>query len=318
MPRPFSHTTAELTVLVVEAVQVQQNADIDFVKKFCDLSEAQTRNALDLALDIGLVKFNGTEYNPGSPLLRFISNPKEVVKAALLRVLLESYEPFLIFRTRLKATNSADTAAQQTKTILDLEAHREEIKDTLISLGTYTNAIHTEGGGRYKITSEDYPNHLRELSIACDTQASAEMTIRNQIGSYADELDQNEVIRPLSSALLKSSAGQRIEAVNEASTAIESFLFRLAQRMGANLAGTNGLGQKLDRFRQNNLLPKKLVESGKYLVQIRNAADHGVDADPDVGAVWIIQESTAIQYVFVACSFIRACGERENNRNFEI
>lgn len=318
MPRHFSHTTAEQAAQVVEAVHTMRSAQSSDVEKFCDLSSTQAKNALDLAVDIGLIEDNGGTYKASSPLVRFISVPEEKRKAALLRVALESYEPFCIFRQRLIATDSSVTAAQQTKVLLDLDAHREEIKDTLISLGTYTNALSAQGGGKYRASSAEVSHQLEELAASCNDLAGSEARIRAQIGSYSDDLDLNEVIRPLASALLKAQSLQTSQAVNEAATAIESFLARLAQRMNVSLAGANGVTQKLDKFRTNNSLPKKLVEAGKYLAQIRNAADHGIDVDPDVGSVWVIQESTALEYVFVACSFIRACGAREKNTGFHI
>ena len=77
--------------------------------------------------------------------------------------------------------------------------------------------------------------------------------------------------------------------------------------MTVSLTGTNGINQKLDKFRINNELPKKVVEAAKYLGQIRNAADHGVDVDPEVQCIlWRIQETTGYQYVLVSCSFISA------------
>jgi hypothetical protein len=60
------------------------------------------------------------------------------------------------------------------------------------------------------------------------------------------------------------------------------------------------------------------VEAAKYLGQVRNAADHGVDVDPEVGAVWHIQRTTSVQYVFVACSFIASALERETGGQFLI
>lgn len=318
MPRNFSHTTAEQLVQVVEAVHVMRSTEQAAVERFCDLSSAQAANALQLAVDIGLIERVQGVFQSASPLVRFISVPQEKRKAAILRVALESYEPFCIFRERLIATNSADTAAQQTRTLLDLDAHREEIKDTLISLGTYTNALSAEGGGKYNAMSGETSNQLADLASSCDDLAAAEARIRMQIGAYSDDLDINEVVRPLASALLKANSQQSSQAVGEAAAAIESFLARLAQRIGVSLAGANGITQKLDKFRRSNGLPKKLVESGKYLAQVRNAADHGIDVDPDVGSVWCIQESTALEYVFVACSFIKACGAREKNIGFHI
>jgi hypothetical protein len=70
--------------------------------------------------------------------------------------------------------------------------------------------------------------------------------------------------------------------------------------MGVALTGASGINQKLDKFRSNNNLPKRVVAAAKYLGPIRNAADHGRDTDPDVNAVWKIQPSTALKYVYVS------------------
>ncbi|WP_447928710.1 hypothetical protein [Vreelandella sp. EE27] len=318
MPRSFSQSTAELTVQVAEAVCIKQGCDSQFVQDFCDLSGSQANAALELAADIGLVVNLGVTFQPKSPFINFLCTPEEAKKAAILRILLESYEPFLKFRERLLATGSVDYAAQQTKILLDLDAHREEVKDTLISLGTYAKAIQAEGGGRYTSSASTLSNQLMEIAESCTNLAEAEACIRTEIGDYSEAIDRVEVLHPLASALLKARNDQPTEAVAEAATAIESFLARLATRMDVNLAGATGLNSRLEKFRQNNALPKKVVEAGKYLGQIRNAADHGVDVDPDVGAIWKVLDSTGVQYVFVACSFIRACGARENQGDYWI
>ena len=113
MPRSFSQSTAELVIQVTEAVQANSGADSMFVQSFCDLSAAQADNALALATDLGLLMLNAGKYTPASPIVSFVATPNENRKAALLRVVLESYDPFIIFRSRLIATNSADTAKAQ-------------------------------------------------------------------------------------------------------------------------------------------------------------------------------------------------------------
>ncbi len=318
MPRAFYQATAELTIQVVEAVYVNHQCDLEFVHQFCDVPSSQAMNALELATDLGLIKKSGDRYKPDSPLIKFICTPDVSKKAALLRIMLESYLPFIHFRERLLATGSADTAAQQTKTILGLDSHREEIKDTLISLGTYAKAILAKGGGKYVLTDEKLANQLHEIAESCDDLAAAEVCIRTEIGDYSEQLDRTEVIMPLASALIKAKNKKPTEAVAEAAMGVESYLARLASRNNVSLTGATGLNSRLDKFRPQNILPKKVVEAGKYLGQVRNAADHGVDVDSDVDAVWHILESTGIQYVFVACSFIRACGARENNENYYI
>lgn len=318
MPRPFAQSTAELVMQVTEAVQANGEADSTFVQNFCDLSATQADNALQLSVDLGLLQLNAGKYTSANPIVSFVATPDESRKAALLRVVLESYEPFIVFRNRLTATNSADTAAQQTKAKLDIDAHREEIKDTLISLGTYTSALSSKGGGRYTAADHELNNQLWGLAASANDLAAAEAIIRQQIGSKVDQLDRTEVIVPLANALLNATASRTNDAVADGARAVESFLARLADRLTVNLAGANGINQKLDKFRPGNHLPKKVVEAAKYLGQVRNAADHGVDVDPEVGNVWEIQQSTALQYVFVACSFITAALEREAGGKFMI
>jgi hypothetical protein len=82
------------------------------------------------------------------------------------------------------------------------------------------------------------------------------------------------------------------------------------------LTGATGINAKLDKFDQARKLPKKLVHVGKYLGHIRNAADHGVDAD--VGAPWNIRTATGLEYVFVACSFVAASIAHEKQTAVEI
>jgi hypothetical protein len=318
MARAFSRSTAEQVVQIVDAINRKSTADCSFLQTFCDLSEDQVLNAVGLALDMGLISKSGDDYISNNLLTRFFSCPSESQKAAVLRVVLEAYEPFIIFRERLSSTGSADSAAHQTKALLDLDSHREEIKDTLISLGTYTGAIAIQGGGLYKSSDGALSNELMDLALACSDMISSEERIRLQIGERANQLDRGEVLTPLSRALLKAKNGSPSDAVTDAAIAIESFLARLADRMSVSLTGTNGINQKLDKFRTGNHLPKKIVEAGKYLGHIRNAADHGIDVDPEVGAVWLIQQSTGLQYIFVACSFINACLEREANGDFII
>ncbi len=113
MPRSFARSTAELTIQVSEAVSVNKKCDKLFVANFCDLSSSQAQSAIELAVDIGLIKKSGTNYVPATPLIRFICTPDESEKAALLRILLESYEPFLVFRERLNSTNSIDMCSGQ-------------------------------------------------------------------------------------------------------------------------------------------------------------------------------------------------------------
>lgn len=316
MPRAFFHVTAELVVAVIDAVQAHRSAAEAQVVSFCDISDDQAKQALGLAVDLGLLNDSSGTYAAVSPLAIFAGAPGERQRSTMLRIALEAYDPFIRFRERLIATDSVDTAAAQTKQLLDLSSHREDVKDTLISLGTYTNAFKAEGSGRYSITNAGVSIQIQPLAGACADRVQAEQVVRSWIGDHTDEPDRNYVILPLARSLLKANAGEGREAVGEAGNAIESFLAELALRMRVDMTGASGINEKLNRFRTNENLPKKIVEAARYLGQVRNAADHGVD--PDVGEQWSISELTGKTYPIVACAFICAALDHEQNGNYFI
>lgn len=318
MPRPFFQSTAEDVVASIEAVVVNAKpTPASFVSDFADIPADRAGKALKLATDLGLLSENGGEYSPSSPLCVLLATPDLAQKAAILRIVLESYDPFVMFRKRLKATDLAATAAQQTRTTLSLTAHRDDIKDTLVSLGTYSHALETEGGGRYQPAELPIGNHLLAIAQGSKDAAAAEAAVRRQMGdAAADSLSRDDVLLPLANALLQAGAGDGRMAVVLAGNAVESYLEALARKLGVVLGAAPGINAKLDRFAHAgaglvpaNALPKKLIFMGKYLGHIRNAADHGVD--PEVGAPWQIQESTGLEFVYVACSFISAVHARE-------
>lgn len=317
MPRPFSPATAEQAAGAIEAVVVNgQPTRVEFVAEFLDLNPDQAEAALKLATDIGLLSYANGRYSAASPLCRFFVTPNQMQKATFLRLVLESYPPFLTFRERLVATTLASIAAQQTKVALDLDAHREAIKDTLISLGTYSHALITEGGGHYRPAEAPAENLLRTVAEACTDAASAEARIREELGTATAFASREEVIVPLSDSLLRASGNDPRGAVVSAGNAVESYLTAFAARATVNISGAHGINAKLDRFAQVGRLPSKLASVGKYLGHIRNAADHGTD--PEVNATWTIRSDTGVQYVHVACSFLASLAAAESGRGPEI
>lgn len=310
MARSFSPTTAEQLLAVVEAVVVHNKSpDAEFIAEFKDLTPNQTEAALGLALDMKLLGERSGKYRSVSPLGGFLDTFDQARKASVLRILLESYEPFTIFRQRLLATDNADQAAQETKTLLDLDAHRQEIKETLVSLGTYCLALKSEAGGTYRPDPEGLENSLQDIADQCGELAAAEARIRDQLGpSACNAVVRDDVIVPLARAINRARDGDGVGAIVDAANAVESFLDTLAAARQVNVAGANGINARLDCFQNPpRELPRKLNGMGRYLGQIRNAADHGT-GDPDVNeANWQITDATGLEYVFVACSFIKAC-----------
>ena len=304
MPRPFSSATAEQVLLVVGAVVSKPgSADVTFVAQFCDLLDDQAENALDLSVDLGFLSKKSAKYEIASPLCKFLRTPNSKQKAAVLRTMLESYEPFEVFRKGIEASGSADTAAQQTRALLDIDAHREDIKGTLANLALYSGALIAGSGGAYEIDPVPLNDVFSALSQGCADIAAAESRIRAELGADVHAIvSYQDVLSPLAAGLRFAVEGDAREAVLNAGNAIDTFLDEYAARQGVPLAGATGINAKLDKLKAGGKMPKKLVFKGKYLGHIRNAADHGNDAD--IGASWQITKATGQEFVFVACSFI--------------
>jgi len=279
-----------------------------------DLPMTNTQAALDLAEDLGLVRINNATYESASPLARMFATPVLAQKAAVLRVAVESYEPYRVFRSRLHQSGEAVTvAAQQTKALLGLTEHHEVIKQTLVSLGTYCQSLRTAGGGQYDIRFEFEGELVSQLSGAVAELAEAEMRVRDWLSENARTyIDNVSVLDPLSEAYLKVSQGDSRGAVVTAGNAIESYLAQFAADVGVNVSSAHGLGAKVGALDQASQLPKKLVAVGRYLGNVRNAADHGID--PDIQKAWGIRDGTGEDFLRVAITFIESTLDHKDGR----
>lgn len=304
MVRPFFQATAEQVVIVSEAVVSLGGSDAATIATFTDLPQATVDSALKLAADMGLLSENAGRFASASPLCRLLRTPQDGEKAAILRVTIESFEPFLIFREEHEATNNVTDAAQRTKAKLDLDCHREQVKETLLSLATFSGALNAGQGNTYSRDARGLTALLDELKAGSREVAEATLTIRNELGPAAGQVNHDQVILPLVAGLRHAAASNGREAVLQCGIAVENFLVAVAAHHGANITGANGVNAKMDRLVQAGHYPPKLHNVCKYIGHVRNAADHGADAD--IGAPWNISAQTGRNYVFVATMFIRA------------
>lgn len=310
MPRPFHQATAEQVVIVSEAVVSLSGGDSATIAAFTDLPPATADNALNLASDMGLLSENAGQFTIESPLCRLLRTPQDGEKAAILRVTIESYEPFLVFREEHEATDNVTDAAQRTKVKLDLDCHREQVKETLLSLATYSGALTAGQGNTYERDARGLTALLDELAAGSREVAEATLTIREELGDAAAQVDHDHVILPLVAGLRHAAASNGREAVLQAGIAVENFLTAVAAHHTTNIVGANGINAKMDRLRQAGHYPPKLLNVCKYVGHVRNAADHGADAD--IGAPWDVTAQTGRNYVFVAAMLIRSMISHRN------
>ena len=303
----FYTGTAEQVVGVVEAiVSFSKSTSIAEVEAFTDYTSSITENALKLACELKLLEEVGGNYQQLSPLCQYFRTPNLDVKAGVLRIILENFVPFVEFRNELQATADANIAASRIKAELVINEHREDIKQTLLNLGTFSRSLVSEDGTSYKSSEETLEHDLINIAKGIEDEAAAILTVREILGNQiADSINRNDVLVPIAQGLhfAKSSNGR--EAVLNAGNAIDSFLTEFANDSGSPLTGQNGINQKVDHLKNQRKISTKIQNIARYLGHIRNAADHGVDRD--INAAWQISEETGLNYVFVAIEFIKSC-----------
>ncbi len=302
-------TTAENIISVIDAVlTLPSGCDLAYVTQFLDIPQDTAQNALLMAKELGLIQIDlaTNMYLPLEPFAVYLVTGRDSQRAATLRISLEKYRPYQSFKTRLEVTGLASRAAEQVKAMYNLTPHRELIKDTLISLGTYTQSLVSEGAGIFKPAEFDYMHAdcIAIVSEAAVSREQAEMVVRRRLTEeVAGWISYDEVISPLTTAYQKISQGNDCKAaVMFAGNAIESFLAQLGNHFNVNLAGINGINAKAERLGAN--IKTKQKNMLKYLGHIRNAADHGADAE--IGATWDISDYTSIEYTHVAISTIKS------------
>jgi len=309
MPYQISQTTAEEIISATDAV-LQKNigAGINLIAGFLTTSVPNAQNAINMAVEIGLVRQNqNQEYEPLFPYASYLCTGNAQQKAAVLRFILEEYKPYKLFKSRLKITSSAPDSATQIKALLNLSADRTEICNTLISLGTYTNSIRTQGAGRYTPNTTNEYNFIRIVNEVVQNRQSAELLIRERLGEdICNWIDLDNVLNPLITSFQRA-ANADIDSrapIVHCGNAFESFLVQVASYYNVNVTGAPGINAKIDQICQAHFLTTKHKNICKYLGHIRNAVDHGIDQE--INQTWNISSNTSQEYVHVCLTTIRS------------
>ncbi len=318
MARPFFNAVAEQVVAVTEAVVVSRpTATVDFIIEFTQLRQQNAENALKLAEDIGLISHDSGTYSVSSFLSQYLVTSDQSIKPNVLRLLLENYEPFTAFRDRLATTQDASTAAHQTKTIFDLDSHQDDIRDTLLSLGTFAQAIESKGGGQYAIPHRSVQDLVIRIRPSSESLADCRIKIREQLGDeLADSIQQDTVIYVLAEGLRHATQGLSREAILQTGNAVENYLLWYGNEKGVDLSTRHGINARIDTLSDANHIPTKHKFIGKYLGHLRNAADHGIDSD--TGEAWEFRPELGLEYSAVACGFIISTWQMLTNSEYSL
>ena len=319
MPHEIPLTTAEDIIAVTDAVLARAEcSNLDFVCEFADISETQAQNALHMAQELNLIEKDLSQnlYSSDSFLGRLlVSSRNDNHKAAIMRLIIEQYDPYITFKTRYAFTETLDLASKQVKVLYSMTANYKDIKNTIISIATYAMAMINDGASCYKFNNDDV-SYIEIVELALKFKANDDNALKQQLGEKIySYLDRTNVFNPLSDAYSK------IQNVNEeakaiilyAGNAFESFLQQIANEHSISLSGKSGIMQKTDAL--NAVISKKHRGLISYVGQVRNAADHGADVD-EGGKTWEVSEETAYTYPIIIASLIKNICKREEGKLF--
>ncbi len=310
-------TPAEDIVGVIDAVLAKPfECSKTFICEFADISLSQADNALLMAQELGLISYDPTTlfYSSNSFLARLIVSARnDNHKAAVMRLVLEQYEPYIAFKVRLAYTNSIDAAARQVKLLYSMNSTYKDIKNTIISIATYCKSMLNDGANSYKL-NHDEVSYLEILELALKFKANDDNALRQQLGDNIYEyLNKDNVFSPLSDAysMIQNISTDPKAPILYAGNAFESFLQQIADDHTISLVGKAGIGQKSNAMA--SILSKKHRGMIEYISQVRNAADHGADPE-EGGRTWDISEETSQMYPIIVTTIIKDIFNREHGR----
>ena len=311
-------TTAEDIVGVVDAVLAKSvNCDEEFISEFTDLTEERVKNALHMAKEFNLVTINNSTgfYASSSPLSRLIVSARDDDhKAAIMRFVLEQYQPFIDCINRFTFSQSIQIASKQIKALHGMNSNQKDIENTIISISTYAKVINSEGANKYTISHEN-STHIDLLKNALNVKSMDDTALRKQLGEDAFFfIDQDKVFNPLSDAYSKTQniSNDSKAPIVYAGNAFESFLEHISTIHDISLSGKYGIISKSTAL--SSVITKKHRGMIEYIGQVRNAADHGPEMDEE-GKLWSINEDTSLAYPFIVATITKGIVEKEKNNS---
>ncbi len=303
-------TTAEHVIGATDAaLQLPEGVNQDIISSFLDIPSDSASNAILMAEQLFLLSKNQAGlFTTSSPCAMYLCTSIKENKAAILRFVLEQYEPFKTFKFRLEiSTGVVAEAATKTRASHYISAHRDVLAATFIDLGTYSNSLTHQGAGLYLGSSFEEKEYLKILDKVIQERESTEAHIRRRIGNVASEwIDNQNVLQNLITAYQKASNAREDSRapIVHAANAFESFLAQMANHFNVNLQGATGINAIIDKLASDHKITKKHKFIAKYLGHVRNATDHGIDQD--IGTQWKISENSAIEYVHITQTLIVA------------
>jgi hypothetical protein len=279
--------TAEQVAGVAEAVALAvDGVSAETVAEHLNHPQPAVESALLVGTHLGLVRNDGGAYTSATPFRFYFAEATGARRVDVLRFALEAFPAYRFFKQRVAMHRDPLRAARETKLRFDFANHESEVRETLVSLGQFTGSLTYDTETGYSVaSSEEVEAFLGAAEQMATDGAAIEEFIRDRLGDevYAYIQDEEEaVITHVRSTLQKVVAGEADRtAVVHIGNACENFLVKVAREAtpAVDVSDATGVISKAQTLKDAHVITEKHMGYMRLVGQLRNAADHGEDAD---------------------------------------
>jgi hypothetical protein len=290
---------------IVEAVCVlRERANLSEIVQYSDTATDSAEKALKMAIQLKLVKLDGTIYKPELPFARLLTNARINEKKAILKFRLMEYEPFKFFVSLILRGEDITRAALKTKTAFNITGSTTILKNSLLDLGIFSRVfIEGETGIEPLFKEEpDIINVFSSIENTINDQTQIESFVTNQLDDavidYIGDLKERLV-----SAGAKFSSEPK-SCIMETADVFEDFLKKCAQDESVNISRARGFIEIGNKLRSSGKITKKHQGFIYFVGQMRNAFKHTLDSE--VNKSWQVSDDLPLEVFLVTLTSINS------------
>jgi hypothetical protein len=302
-------TTAELLLRAAEAAHILgPAATTTAIGEFLG-TPARAAPALAGAKELSFVEEGTAGEWTGTRWARVAASVSPQEKAVVLRMQLEDYEPYVLFRNRLVAGEEPTDAARQVCVTFGITTDELDARSFLIDCGTFSGSL-TYGHAQRLLVNADESVTTDAMTLYEGVLAERDAVIAHiaiNLGPEAAGFVTGDIFDYLVDSYLAILNGSPLDgAMFQLGKGVETFVKRLATRPPSLTlpSSVKTLGQVARHLKDHGRLKSKHHSLVIALTDVRNAADHTVDAE--IGASWQFSRQTAIAASHLTWAFMRS------------
>jgi len=289
----------------IEALS-KKEGDLKYISEYAQVGIESVKRAIILGeqLNFFIVDKDLIKLSPNcSSLLNHVDNNIQL----LFKEALFNYKPFILICDYLLNDETTEESVRKTKVVFEIDSNVVIIQKTMSSLckcfGVKT--LNKEEIGKLLSQSKVQYSHINNVINSINDQLSAQLLISNKLGKGCYNTITDPERKLLCDALIKVTKNPA-NAIDDVSSAFESFLRRIGYSNQVNLEKSNGIdeiGQVLGS-KDNQIILNEHKKMCSFIGTFRNPAIHKVDKTSLNH--WKIEADSAIEIILLILTCMRS------------